>query len=155
MPSWKWKNHPLYYPHNSLVPCIWETISFMITTSTIILGNSWYQQHDPVIFWKSGEIQKWSNYCHDNCLHRLHLCFNSTTVESPETHIKVDIPLHPFSKTKATGLSPYFSYNCIIELLYYQGQNLSTIIGWTKVVFGQICDRIHWEYKVMSPMYPD
>lgn len=58
---------------------------------------------------------------------------NSTTIESPETHKEVEIPLcyheflDVFSKAKAMGLRPHWEYDCRIEILPNKQQPLGRI----------------------------
>lgn len=43
-----------------------ESIPFLIlesTTSDVILGLPWLKHHNPIISWKTGEIQSWSLEC--------------------------------------------------------------------------------------------
>ncbi|ROK23432.1 Transmembrane protein 232 [Anabarilius grahami] len=115
-----------------------ETITFMVleeSTADIILGRPWLNLHQPHLHWSSGEILKWGENCFHNCITRpikvrpksspVHqqLPVQSTSVESPDTHINVTIPpayrafQDVFSKRLATKLPPHRPWDCAIDLL--------------------------------------
>lgn len=104
----------------------YEKSSFLVTRSTrheIILGAPWLHLHYMTISWKEGEITRWSAYCHQKCLRSPSLRVASTTIESPESAVKVQIPEEyqafrdVFSKTKASELPSHRPYDCAIDLL--------------------------------------
>ncbi|KAL0151300.1 hypothetical protein M9458_053491, partial [Cirrhinus mrigala] len=74
----------------------------------IVLGHPWLTRHDPIINWRSGEIQKWSSRCYQECLKELpkpvitttHLsvCFTSVEYQAFQDF---------FSKVAATHLLPH------------------------------------------------
>ncbi|ROL41958.1 Retrotransposon-derived protein PEG10 [Anabarilius grahami] len=115
-----------------------ETITFMVleeSTADIILGRPWLNLHQPHLHWSSGEILKWGENCFQNSITRpikvrpksspVHqqLPVQSTSVESPDTHVNVTIPpaywafQDVFSKRLATNLPPHRPWDCAIDLL--------------------------------------
>jgi len=115
-----------------------EEITFMVlegSTTDIILGRPWHQSH---IQWNTGEILKWSEKRFKDCLSPIRksssnlqpsssdsnvLPVHSTSIESPETVLKVEIPPEywafqdVFSKRLATQLPPRRPWDCAIDLL--------------------------------------
>ncbi|KAL0170543.1 hypothetical protein M9458_035139, partial [Cirrhinus mrigala] len=89
----------------------------------IILGFPWLSIHDPDISWFQGELTHWSRFCMENCLLAQPQPCLTTSIESPDTQVKITIPSHyqdlseVFSKTKATQLPPHRPWDCAIELL--------------------------------------
>lgn len=103
-----------------------ENIILLVTNTPrqpIILSAPWLQLHDPTISWRGGEIMRWSEYCHGNCLRLPTVHVTSTSIESPETKTKVNIPkeyhefIDVFSKAQVSGLPPHRPYDCEIDLL--------------------------------------
>jgi hypothetical protein len=48
-----------------------ETIPFLLIKSPqvpMVLGFSWLQQHNPLIYWSAGASMCWSPFCHAHCL---------------------------------------------------------------------------------------
>ena len=76
-----------------------------------ILGLPWLEKHNPTISWSEREIQKWSEFCHLNCVSSPKLSVSSTSIESPQND-NVTIPpeymdlKEVFSKGNATKLPP-------------------------------------------------
>ncbi|KAL0152509.1 hypothetical protein M9458_052232 [Cirrhinus mrigala] len=103
-----------------------ENITLYVVDSPkyeVILGFPWLSIHDPAISWFHGELTQWSPFCMKNCFSiQPQLCL-TTSIESPETQVKVTIPSHykdlseVFSKTKATQLPPHRPWDCAIDLL--------------------------------------
>ncbi|KAL0152968.1 hypothetical protein M9458_051721 [Cirrhinus mrigala] len=103
-----------------------ENITLYVVDSPkyeVILGFPWLSIHDPAISWFRGELTQWSPFCMKNCFSiQPQLCL-TTSIESPETQVKVTIPSHykdlseVFSKTKATQLPPHRPWDCAIDLL--------------------------------------
>lgn len=61
-----------------------EQISFFVTDSPkhpLILRNPWLHKHNPNISWSTMEIEKWSDFCHQNCLLKTSLLIALTSVE--------------------------------------------------------------------------
>ncbi|KAI2646332.1 Transposon Tf2-9 polyprotein [Labeo rohita] len=103
-----------------------ENITLYVVDSPkyeVILGFPWLSIHDPSISWFQGELTHWSQFCLQNCLsHQSQPCFTTST-ESPETQVKVNIPSYyqdlseVFSKSRATQLPPHHPWDCAIDLL--------------------------------------
>ncbi|CAM4706099.1 unnamed protein product [Leuciscus chuanchicus] len=105
------------------------------STSDIVLGRPWLNQHSPNICWTSGEIRQWSNYCKSHCLRPIKknsttpslstspAILGSTSIESPATDVAPEIPPEyrafqdVFSKQLATTLPPHRPWDCAIDLL--------------------------------------
>ncbi|KAI2647999.1 Transposon Tf2-9 polyprotein [Labeo rohita] len=89
----------------------------------VILGFPWLSIHDPDISWFQGELTHWSQFCMENCLLAQPQPCLTTSVESPDTQVKITIPDHyqdlseVFSKSKATQLPPHRPWDCAIDLL--------------------------------------
>ncbi|XDV43397.1 hypothetical protein PO909_011882 [Leuciscus waleckii] len=88
-----------------------EEISFLLlegSTADIILGRPWMLQHEPQIDWKTETSS---------------VALNSTTIESPDSDKKMEIPPEyrafqdVFSKRLATQLPPHRPWECAIDLL--------------------------------------
>ncbi|KAL0199172.1 hypothetical protein M9458_007712, partial [Cirrhinus mrigala] len=103
-----------------------ENITLYVVDSPkyeIILGFPWLSIHDPAISWFQGELTHWSQFCMKNCLLLQPQPCLTTSIESPDTKIKITIPSHyqdlseVFSKTKATQLPPHHPWDCAIDLL--------------------------------------
>ncbi|MGL5596555.1 MAG: retropepsin-like aspartic protease [Aeromonas sp.] len=48
-----------------------EPITLMVlegSTAEVVLGLPWIAQHNPVINWRSGEVEKWSFQCLSHCI---------------------------------------------------------------------------------------
>lgn len=72
-----------------------ETIILCLTVSTrhpVILGLPWLARHSPQISWADQQITQWSPYCVHNCLRGPTVSVATTTVESPLSHVPVNIP---------------------------------------------------------------
>ncbi|KAK3564897.1 hypothetical protein QTP86_030837 [Hemibagrus guttatus] len=41
------------------------------STADIVLGHPWLEQHDPILYWKTGEILKWGEQCFGACFPNL------------------------------------------------------------------------------------
>ncbi|XDV15206.1 hypothetical protein PO909_015336 [Leuciscus waleckii] len=105
------------------------------STSDIVLGRPWLNQHSPNICWTSGEVRQWSNYCQSHCLRPIKknsttpslstspAILGSTSIESPATDVAPEIPPEyrafqdVFSKQLATTLPPHRPWDCAIDLL--------------------------------------
>ncbi|XDV31537.1 hypothetical protein PO909_002528 [Leuciscus waleckii] len=105
------------------------------STSDIVLGRPWLNQHSPNICWTSGEVRQWSNYCKSHCLRPIKknsttpslstspAILGSTSIESPATDVAPEIPPEyrafqdVFSKQLATTLPPHRPWDCAIDLL--------------------------------------
>lgn len=89
----------------------------------LILGFPWLSAHDPSISWQDGELIHCSDFCMNHCFATSPLPCLTTSVESPETNLKVEIPtcyhdlMEVFSKVKATQLPPHHPWDCAIDLL--------------------------------------
>ncbi|KAL0170290.1 hypothetical protein M9458_034886, partial [Cirrhinus mrigala] len=103
-----------------------ESITLYVVDSPkyeVILGFPWLSIHDPDISWFQGELTHWSRFCMENCLLAQPQPCLTTSIESPDTQVKITIPSHyqdlseVFSKTKATQLPPHRPWDCAIELL--------------------------------------
>ncbi|KAL0173222.1 hypothetical protein M9458_033533, partial [Cirrhinus mrigala] len=103
-----------------------ESITLYVVDSPkyeVILGFPWLSIHDPDISWFQGELTHWSQFCMENCLLVQPQPCLTTSIESPDTKVKITIPSHyqdlseVFSKTKATQLPPHRPWDCAIELL--------------------------------------
>ncbi|KAL0154822.1 hypothetical protein M9458_049085 [Cirrhinus mrigala] len=103
-----------------------ESITLHVVDSPkyeVILGFPWLSIHDPDISWFQGELTHWSRFCMENCLLGQPQPCLTTSIESPDTQVKITIPSHyqdlseVFSKTKATQLPPHHPWDCAIELL--------------------------------------
>ncbi|KAL0179864.1 hypothetical protein M9458_025306 [Cirrhinus mrigala] len=103
-----------------------ESITLYVVNSPkyeVILGFRWLSIHDPDISWFQGELTHWSRFCMENCLLTQPQPCLTTSIESPDTQVKITIPSHyqdlseVFSKTKATQLPPHPPWDCAIELL--------------------------------------
>lgn len=76
-----------------------------------------------MISWTKRTIVRWTQKCNKTCLDLPDHHLNTTSIESPEKDIQVEIPkdyhdlLEFFSKTKAPELPPHCNYDCAIELL--------------------------------------
>lgn len=85
-----------------------EKISFIVlegSTADVILGHPWILQHSPRIYWTSGEVLQWGEDCFQHCLKKPKkikpsefqspdtITQNSSTIESPESHIQQEIPV--------------------------------------------------------------
>lgn len=118
-----------------------EQISFMVLEGSIvdiIMGCLWMSQHTPRVNWNSEEILLWGESCHA-CISRVlnrpsipsnqslsasssSLPLNSTSIESPETERKAEIPSDyqmfqdVLSKQLATQLPPHRQRHCAIDL---------------------------------------
>lgn len=113
-----------------------ELISFMVvevSTADIILGCPWMSQHSQPLNWNTGEIQKSSYHCLQNCLLTVPrppshqsaneqpssapiITLNSTTIESPET-ISYMAFQNVFSDQLATKLPPHWPWYCSFDRL--------------------------------------
>ncbi|KAI2666704.1 Transposon Tf2-6 polyprotein [Labeo rohita] len=103
-----------------------ENITLYVVDSPkyeVILGFPWLAIHDPSISWFQGELTHWSQFCLQHCLtHQTQPCL-TTSIESPETQVKVNIPSYyqdfseVFSKSRATQLPPHRPWDCAIDLL--------------------------------------
>ncbi|ROL50210.1 Retrotransposon-derived protein PEG10 [Anabarilius grahami] len=102
------------------------------STSDVVLGRPWLEQHNPTISWKTGEILKWGETCFSNCFSELpvprsppskDLSICTTSIESPVEKRSVDIPAcyTPFSDIfcpqQASKLPPHRPWDCAINLL--------------------------------------
>ncbi|KAL0161331.1 hypothetical protein M9458_045056, partial [Cirrhinus mrigala] len=103
-----------------------ENITLYVVDSPkyeIILGFPWLSIHDPAISWNQGELTHWSHFCLRNCLPAQPQPCLTTSIESPDTKVKISIPeqyqdlSEVFSKTKATLLPPHRPWDCAIDLL--------------------------------------
>ncbi|KAI2647858.1 Transposon Tf2-9 polyprotein [Labeo rohita] len=103
-----------------------ESITLYVVDSPkyeVILGFPWLSIHDPDISWFQGELTHWSRFCMENCLLAQPQPCLTTSIESPDTQVKITIPSHyqdlseVFSKTKATQLPPHRPWDCAIDLL--------------------------------------
>ncbi|KAI2665737.1 Retrotransposon-like protein 1 [Labeo rohita] len=103
-----------------------ESITLYVVDSPkyeVILGFPWLSIHDPDISWFQGELTHWSRFCMENCLLAQPQPCLTTSIESPDTQVKITIPNHyqdlseVFSKTKATQLPPHRPWDCAIDLL--------------------------------------
>lgn len=97
---------------------------FSTTSSPIILGFQWLQQHNPHINWLDKQIESWSISCHSFCLHsaippgpspaRLQEAdLPDLSTIPPEYHDLASV----FSKSRALSLPPHRPYDCSIDLL--------------------------------------
>ncbi|KAK3562654.1 hypothetical protein QTP86_003394 [Hemibagrus guttatus] len=102
------------------------------STTDVILGRPWLEQHDPILSWRTGEVLKWGDTCFPDCLPKLpvprspnltHLPIQATSIESPLENQSVKIPAcyAPFSDVfcpkKASKLPPHRPWDCAIDLL--------------------------------------
>ncbi|KAI2644715.1 Retrotransposon-derived protein PEG10 [Labeo rohita] len=103
-----------------------ENITLYVVNSPkyeVILGFPWLSIHDPAISWFQGELTHWSQFCMKNCFPIQPQPCLTTSIESPDTQVKITIPSHyqdlseVFSKTKATQLPPHRPWDCAIDLL--------------------------------------
>lgn len=70
-------------------------INFLITTPTsqfLVLGLSWLQTHDPVISWRDKGIIRWLHSFQEKCLLVPCTPLTSTSIESPDSNLQVNIP---------------------------------------------------------------
>ncbi|ROL48173.1 Retrotransposon-derived protein PEG10 [Anabarilius grahami] len=88
-----------------------EKISLLVleeSTSDVILGRPWLEQHNPILSWKTGEVLKWGDTCFNDCFCEFpvprppssnHLPVCATSIESPLEKRSVDTPscYAPFS----------------------------------------------------------
>ncbi|XP_059367578.1 uncharacterized protein LOC132106012 [Carassius carassius] len=90
------------------------------STTDVILGRPWLEQHHPVISWRSGEVLKWGNSCFQDCLsefpvpssplpEQLSVC--ATSIESPMEKCNF------FCPERASKLPPHWPWDCAIDLL--------------------------------------
>ncbi|KAL0172725.1 hypothetical protein M9458_033036, partial [Cirrhinus mrigala] len=103
-----------------------ENITLYVVDSPkyeVILGFPWLSIHDPAISWFQGELTRWSQFCMTNCFPIQPQPCLTTSIESPDTQVKITIPSYyqdlseVFSKTKATQLPPHRPWDCAIDLL--------------------------------------
>ncbi|KAI2649352.1 Transposon Tf2-6 polyprotein [Labeo rohita] len=103
-----------------------ESVTLYVVDSPkyeVILGFPWLSIHDPDISWFQGELTHWSPFCKKNCLLVQPQPCLTTSIESPDTKVKITIPSHyqdlseVFSKIKATQLPPHRPWDCAIDLL--------------------------------------
>jgi len=102
------------------------------STSDVILGRPWLEQHNPTISWRTGEILKWGNQCFHGCFpefpvfsspssQEVQVC--ATTVESPFEKRSTDIPAcyshfsDVFCPKQASKLPPHRPWDCAIDLI--------------------------------------
>uniref|UniRef100_A0A8K9WXZ9 CCHC-type domain-containing protein n=1 Tax=Oncorhynchus mykiss TaxID=8022 RepID=A0A8K9WXZ9_ONCMY len=99
-----------------------EKISFYLIDSPgfpVVLGVPWLAIHNPLISWKQGALQGWSDECLGRCIG---VSIGATTVESPDQVSTMRIPPEyadlaiAFSKKKATKLPPHRQWDCVINL---------------------------------------
>ncbi|ROL45117.1 Retrotransposon-like protein 1 [Anabarilius grahami] len=78
------------------------------STSDVVLGPPWLEQHSPTISWRTGEVLKWGDHCFPTCFSELPvpksprsnvISICTTSIESPVEKRSVDIPAcyAPFS----------------------------------------------------------
>uniref|UniRef100_A0A8C1TEZ2 CCHC-type domain-containing protein n=1 Tax=Cyprinus carpio TaxID=7962 RepID=A0A8C1TEZ2_CYPCA len=99
------------------------------STTDVVLGRPWLEQHNPVLSWSTGKILKWGETCFMDCfpevpvpssqLHQpLSVC--ATSIESPLEKRSVDIPpcYAPFSDVfcpeRASKLPPHWLWDTLI-----------------------------------------
>uniref|UniRef100_A0A8C9U637 Peptidase A2 domain-containing protein n=1 Tax=Scleropages formosus TaxID=113540 RepID=A0A8C9U637_SCLFO len=84
----------------------------------IILGYPWLLARDPIISWSEGKLLSWGKQCPKH----LETSCNSTSIESPNTDLPLQIPreyadlVAVFSKHKAAELPPHRPWDCAIDL---------------------------------------
>lgn len=102
-----------------------ERGQFFITptsSSSIVLGYPWLRKHNPMIDWREGRINVWSDFCLENCLTSAVKLIPPTQRVTEDLDVS-NIPseycdlLPVFSKAKALSLPPHRPYDCAIELL--------------------------------------
>uniref|UniRef100_A0A4W5KD89 ribonuclease H n=1 Tax=Hucho hucho TaxID=62062 RepID=A0A4W5KD89_9TELE len=85
----------------------------------VVLGIPWLAKHNPMISWKQGALQGWSEECSGRCDG---VSIGATTVESPDQVSTVRIPSEyadlaiAFCKKRATKLPPHRRGDCAINL---------------------------------------
>ncbi|KAK3512381.1 hypothetical protein QTP70_007448 [Hemibagrus guttatus] len=104
-----------------------ERLAFYVTSSPanpMILGFPWLRRHDPQIFWRSGELVRWSPACLGGCLRNQvsRPCRNSRVKEtSPPTPGHLPQAYAEFqeviSKERAARLPAHQPWDCAIDLL--------------------------------------
>ncbi|KAK3548422.1 hypothetical protein QTP70_012843 [Hemibagrus guttatus] len=104
-----------------------ERLAFYVTSSPVnpvILGFPWLRRHDPQIFWRSGELVRWSPSCHYRCLQNQvpRPCRASRVREMsppPQDHLPQAYAesREVFSKEKASRLPVHQPWDCAIDLL--------------------------------------
>ncbi|KAK3554648.1 hypothetical protein QTP70_031051 [Hemibagrus guttatus] len=112
-----------------------EKISLLVleeSTTDMILGHPWLEQHNPILSWKTGEVLKWGDTCFNDCFSEFpvprspsanHLPVSATSIESPLERRPVDIPAcyAPFNDIfcpkRASKLPPHRPWDCTIDLL--------------------------------------
>ncbi|KAK3572866.1 hypothetical protein QTP86_009049, partial [Hemibagrus guttatus] len=102
------------------------------STTDIVLGRPWLEQHDPILSWKTGEVLKWGEQCFGTCFPdlptpippRFHkLPVQAMSVESPTKARTPEIPVcyshfqDVFCPRKASRLPPHRPWDCAIDLI--------------------------------------
>lgn len=94
-----------------------EICSFLVLKNLpadLVLGLPWLQDHNPVINWSSGELEKWGSKCNQCCKSILQA---GTTVESLVLPEYIRDFLDVFTMSETDFLPPHRPYDCSIEII--------------------------------------
>ncbi|KAK3537159.1 hypothetical protein QTP70_002654 [Hemibagrus guttatus] len=112
-----------------------EEITLLVleeSTTDVILGHPWLEQHNPILSWRTGKVLKWGDTHFPDCFpdlptpHSLLLTplrVQATSIESPFVNQPLEIPTcyAPFSDVfcpkRASKLPPHRPWDCAIDLL--------------------------------------
>lgn len=78
--------------------------------TSLVLGHSWLEKHNPQIEWLAGRVVNWSSFCHFFCLKLALPHITAATTPS-------DLLSEVVSKDWALSLPPQRHYDCAIDLL--------------------------------------
>ncbi|KAK3558149.1 hypothetical protein QTP86_010812 [Hemibagrus guttatus] len=112
-----------------------EETTFLVleeSMADIILGRPWLAQHNPILYWSTGEVLKWGDTCFPGCFPHLPAPHSPTPISLPVQATSIESPLvkqppriptcyAPFSDIfcpkRASKLPPHRPWDCAIDLL--------------------------------------